>query len=283
MSANLKGCRVRIYRMKLCIAFGNCQAAALKLYLSELSSFSETYECHVYANWQLLKHNKLAIPIQQLSHADLILYQPLSDVHGCYSTNKANPESFMSLLSDNCKTISFPRLHNNSLWPLFHKNASRTVMYGKINNHIESMDQLNYLYDNDMIDYDFTHRALENYRISKQKEEETDVKIVDYIYDTMHKQKVFLTHDHPTSCVFNEVTRQVCDVLGIEYNYEKGLTFPENIANLQDSVYHRADKQYPISRYAIKHFGLTYVTDETPSTYEFYQLLTKDYYKKYRI
>jgi len=267
--------------MKLCVAFGNCQAGVLRKYLRDLSPFFEQYDYKTYANWELIKNNSMTIPINDLKRADLIIYQPLGDVHGCYSTNKKNPDSFMNLISADCKLISFPRLYNNAMWPLFHKNEKRDAMYGAIKNHIDSLDHLTYLYDNDLIDYDFTNRMAQNYMISKEKESETDIKIIDFIYDNMKKHKMFLTNDHPTSYVFNEVSRQICDILDIEYNFEKGTLFEENIWGLPDNVYNTIDKQYPISRYMIKHLGLEYVVDETTLTNNFYKSLTIDYGQKY--
>jgi hypothetical protein len=258
---------------KKCITFGNCQAGALKKYLFELSSFGEIYDFQSYANWELIKDNKLAIPIQQLKEADLVIYQPLNDVYGCYSTNKNNPESFFNLLNENCKTISFPRIHNNAIWPVFRKHAD-PFMYGKINNNIKDLENLIYLYNNNQIDYNFKNRLEENYKISKEKEATTDVKIVDYIYDNMRKYKMFLTHDHPTSRVCNEVAKQICSILKIDYDYEKGLTFDENIVGFVDSVYKRKDNQYPISRYMIRDLNLEYIVEEDKDADEFYRNLS---------
>lgn len=263
--------------MKKCIIFGNCQASTVKQYLSELSCFSEKYEIYTYANWQLIQ-NKEAVPTHHLEDADLIIYQPLRDIHGCYSTNKQNPESFFNLLNERCKTISFPRLHNNSLWPIFHKHNNKRELYGTIKNKVGSMDELLYLYNNNLIDYDFDTRQCSNYSLSKEREADTDIKIIDYIYGNLHKHKLFLTHDHPTSRVFNEVAKQVCEHLDIEYDHKKGMTYDENYVNLQDSVYGHSTKQYPLSRYAIKHFGFEFISEEDSNADSFYKDRTIDFY-----
>ena len=54
----------------------------------------------------------------------------------------------------------------------------------------------------------------------------------------------------------------------------------ENISALKDSVYYRSDCQYPISRYAIKHFGFQYVTNEHKDANEFYKNVLLDYIKR---
>lgn len=105
----------------ICIAFGNCQCAGIRDML-KYSNFFEQYEWYQYANWEMLM-NGSCIPVDILKKADLVIYQPLSDVHNCYSTNKNNPSSFMKLLKESCKLISFPRIHNNAIFPIVHKKT----------------------------------------------------------------------------------------------------------------------------------------------------------------
>ena len=265
--------------MKTCIIFGNCQCSGVKKFL-ELSNFYESYQIYQYANWQLMKNNTMLIPIHQLQNADLIIYQPLSDVHNCYSTNRSNPDSFFNLLSDSCKTISFPRIHNNGIFPIFHKHYYRNNIYGRINNMPNSINQLLYMYDNNQLDFDIDNRMKQNYLISKEKEKDTDCKIIDIIYDNIKSHKLFLTHDHPTSFVFNNLTKQIADILDLEYNYELGLTFDENITCLEDSVYGNSSRQYPISRYAINHFNFNYIANEDIIANNFYKDIIIDYYNR---
>jgi hypothetical protein len=266
--------------MKQCIIVANCQGKASEDCL-KYSSFYDTYsvEKH-YANWELLKEDgKMNIPIHQLQNADLVIYQPLSAVHGCYATDKNNEESFLNLLNDTCKTISFPRIHNNAIFPMFHKNRSRpNELYGKYNNKVDSLEELYYLYDNNLLDFDFTNRLAQNYKVSKKKEEDCDVKIADWLFSNLHKEKMFLTHDHPANPIMNEVVKQMCDHLDLDYQYDKVAELGENWLGFTDSVYHRSDEQYPISRYSIQHFGFQYVKDEHPDADLFYKHIITQYF-----
>jgi glutaredoxin-related protein len=82
--------------MKKCILFGNCHCSGVKKFL-EYSDFFQQYEVQQFANWELIKDEKnMVIPIHLIKDADLVIYQPLSDVYDCYSTNKQNPDSFES-------------------------------------------------------------------------------------------------------------------------------------------------------------------------------------------
>uniref|UniRef100_A0A6C0I2A8 Polysaccharide biosynthesis enzyme WcbI domain-containing protein n=1 Tax=viral metagenome TaxID=1070528 RepID=A0A6C0I2A8_9ZZZZ len=265
--------------MKKCIIVANCQGGASKDCL-KYSSFYDTYSVeHHYANWELLKGDKMAIPIHQLQNADLVIFQPLSDVHGCYSTNKDNEESFLNLLNDTCKTVSFPRIHNNAVFPIFHKNRSTpNELYGKYNNSVSSLEELYYLYDHNLLDFDFTNRVAQNYAVSKEKEETCDVKIADYVFSNLHKEKLFLTHDHPANPIMNEVAKQMCDHLELDYQHETVANLGENWLGFTDSVYHRPDQQYPISRYAMQHFGFQYIRTEHPDAHEFYKSIITQYF-----
>jgi Polysaccharide biosynthesis enzyme WcbI len=258
---------------KSCIIFGNCQGHAIKKYL-EFSDFYEIYDVKSYSNWELLSNHELCIPVQEIQSADLVIYQPLTDIHNCYSTNKKNPTSFFNLLQESCNTISFPRIHNNAIFPIFHKNKQHSDIYGRFTNQVSNEESLIYLYENNLVDYDFTNRMQENYAISKQKEEKCDVRIIDYILQNIHKRKMFLTQDHPTSCVLNEITKQICDIAGANYNFDKVDSMDENWIGLPDSVYSRPTNQYPISRYAIHHFGFEYVKEEDPDADLFYKNIT---------
>jgi len=262
---------------KKCIIFGNCQGHTIKLFLEKLTNFTNIYDVTAYSNWQLLKEpNHISIPYDELKNADLIIYQPLNDVHGCYSTNIKNSNSFLHLLKPECKCISFPRIHNNALFPIFHKKQNNPAYYGYVLNKYDSQKQLLELYDQDKLDFDFDNRININYEISKEKESECDIKIIDFLYSSIKTHKLFLTQDHPTSYVFSEITRQICDILDLEFDYEKSISLDENIMGLPDSVYNRVDNQYPISRYAIKYFNFTYIQNEHVDADLFYRNILKN-------
>ena len=265
--------------MKTCIIFGNCQCSGIRKFL-EFSNFYEEYQIYQYANWELIQNDTMTIPIHQLKNADLIIYQPLSDVYNCYSTNKSSPNSFFNLLSEDCNTISFPRIHNNAIFPVFHKHRPQTSLYGNIKNLPSSMNELLYMYDNNLLDFDFNNRMLHNYTISKEKEENCNIKIIDFMCDNIKKEKLFLTHEHPTSFVFNKITSDICNILELEYDYEKGLKQEENITGLPDSVYLNKNCQYPISRYSINHFGFEYIKTEDTIANTFYRNIIQDYFIK---
>jgi len=244
-----------------CILFGNCQCSGVKKFL-EFSPFFSMYEVHQFKNWEMIQQEQ-HFPIQLLQEADLVIYQPLSDVHGCYSTDLNSPNSFFHLLKPECKTISFPRIHNNAIFPLFHKRYQKPIMYGYVNNNYSSLEELLHLYDTDQLVFDFDLRMKQNYDIGVKRDHDCDVKIIDFLYNNLNR-KLFLTQDHPTSFVFEEVTRQICTILQIPFHPQP---VDENWTDLKDSVYGHPSCQYPISRYAIRHFHWDMQETEEANTF----------------
>jgi hypothetical protein len=182
----------------------------------------------------------------------------------------------MKELSDSCITISFPRLHNDALFPIFHKNYAKLTneIYG-INKTISSLgieDRMR-LYDCNLLDFNFKERYTKNYEIGKIKESECDVKIVDWIYNNVSNHKLFLTQDHPTSIVFREIVNEICNILDIEHNIP--CSIDENIAKLKDTTYSLSNNQYPISRYAIKEYNFKYIDKEDKNSDIFYKNILK--------
>jgi hypothetical protein len=152
------------------------------------------------------------------------------------------------------------------------------MMYGTVKNKIDTLEQLRNLYIHNRIDFGFDERMLKNHFISLEKEKDTDVKIADFIQANLSKNKLFLTQDHPTTYIFQEVSRQICETLDVEFTrIEK----EENKTGLMDSVYSRGDHQYPISRYAIQHYGFNYMTQEHPDADLFYFRNLYDYYQRF--
>lgn len=232
----------------------------------KFTDFFDKYTMQQYANWEMIE-NKVAPPIKALQEADLVLYQPLSDVYGCYSTNPSNPNNLFSLCSEDTQYISFPRIHMNALWPIFNKHAQKNEYYGDDcieyykSQKVRCIGDYMKLYDRGDFDFQFPSRFAKNKTIFQQKEYATDIKVFDYIQDNLPKFDLFLTHDHPTTRIFHHCVEQMLSPLDITFNEEFDITaLPDNIAQLQDSVYGRNDCRYPVSQYAVDMYKYSWAT-----------------------
>ena len=240
---------------KRAVFIGNCQVSGIRKILKH-TDFYEKYTVEEFANWQMIASHS-APPTKSLACADLVIYQPLSDVHGCFSTNPKNPDNMLEVCKPDVTTISMPRIHNNSLWPIFRKNHLN-IYYGGNNFTDKPIQELLHLYDSGQLDFGFEERYIKNKCISVEKERDTDVKVVDFIDDNITKKRMFLTHDHPTTDVFIHCTMQVCDILDIEFPRE--LALDDNATGTVDSVYKRPSCRYPGSTYANRYFGFEWDT-----------------------
>jgi len=244
--------------MEKVVMIGNCQMTGIRRIL-EHTTFGSKYEVEQFANWQMIE-NKEAPPIQSLASADVVIYQPLSDVHGCYTTNPENPNNMLSVCKPGATLISMPRIHNNALWPVYAKRYARDEYYGGeyINaNRTLSRNQILRLYDIGRLDFNFIDRYNRNMNMSAQREQTTDIKVANFVHANIRSRQVFLTHDHPTSCVFVHCVDQMLDRLRVSYKNSVD-TLPDNLADLEESTYHLPTGRYPQSSYAMSAFNMTW-------------------------
>jgi hypothetical protein len=257
------------------VFIGNCQCSGI-LELLKFTSFFDKYDVKQYANWQIIK-DKSAPPIQDIETADLIVYQPLSDVHGCYSTNLDNDNSMFRGIKDYTTLISFPRIHNNSLWPIYNKGRiANHIYYGDnfleyyYNQNIRTKSQFLYLYDSGQFDFKFQERYDKNIKISREKENITDIKIIDYIVENIRNYPLFLTQDHPTSRIFYQCVKQMSQKLDIEFKEDFNIdTIDINITKLEDSTYQSPTMMYPLSTYSVNYFNYKWSLDDNDTFYRY--------------
>lgn len=276
-------------KKKQCIFFGNCQAAHISNILRIFADLDDEYDIECFSNYEMqdpsqptsYNSEKSQHFKRYVENADLIIYQPLGTKHGCYSTNKNDPNSFFSLVKPDAKLVSFPRLYTSVLWPLFHKRENVPIFCGSIKNLPNSLEECLYMYDNNLLEFNFEDRVKQDYLIAKQKDNECDVKIADYIYTNIHKKRLFITDNHPVAEVFIEVAKQITSILNRSFRYESALkmaiTYPKFLG-MYDITYHREDSTYPISRYAINYFHFDYVKQEDSDADIFYRNILTHYY-----
>ena len=73
---------------KLCVFYGNCQVINF-IYdkLIEYPNFSNEYKCVKYGNVSRDNITRINFNIDHMKKCDLLIYQPLGDHHGVFSTN----------------------------------------------------------------------------------------------------------------------------------------------------------------------------------------------------
>lgn len=230
---------------KNCIIYANCQGQGIELFLNKHDLYKDTFLTHRLENHILIR-DQTPIPIDLLREASLFIYQPVGESHGCYATNHLK-----SYLPKQCQCISFPYIYNNALWPLFeegHFIFGEEIIRELFDRGV-SLRSVVDLFCGGRINFQFEQRFQHTLSILRQKEQETDIKISDFIIHNIQNEKLFLIAAHPTSIVFIHCVNQILERLGFTLLPGTVASHP-NEANLPDC--------WPSSPYEKKFYHYTY-------------------------
>ena len=208
--------------MKIVI-YANCQGIGISYFLKKSIDILNNYNInHIRIDDLVLKKNFLNY--NAISNADIFIYQHLDNKHGYISTN-----NILKILKPECKTISFPYIYNNSFYPIkgplvikdYYRNKPCSVIFDNseiITYLIDKKHNLNEilnLYLENKINFNYKKRWDYTNNILQEKEENCDIKIVDFIKQNFSKQRLFLLENHPTSIIFINIVNQILEKLKI--------------------------------------------------------------------
>jgi hypothetical protein len=258
---------------------GNCHCSGLVYYLNKCLEFKNTFNVKQYANWQMIA-NKESVPVKDIQTADLFIFQPLPEVHGCYSTDPTVENSIGSFVKKNCIKISFPYTYSSALWPLCQPGQNQNRWFGwncihKLKEQGLNQKDIINLYKTNQIDWEYSIRFEQSINILKEKESKTDIKISNFIIDNFNNKLLFLIPQHPTSIVFIHLTNQILKKLNmnlIDINEYTDI----NEVGLPDSTYNLKSNRFPLHISAISHYNMNYTPDENADS--FYESRINDYF-----
>jgi len=252
---------------------GNCQSSGIETFLKHSKEFTDTFETNSYFNWQLLK-DQSAIPIQSIQDADLFIYQPLRQVHGCYSTDPTVEGSIGYYVSDECIKIAYPYVFSSALWPIVQVKQNQNRWFGNspidklVSNGLKSEEILDLFYKNE-IDWEYKKRFDESFQILKDKESITDIKITDFIEKNLRDRLLFLIPEHPTTIIFLTLANRILEKLNMK-KLDENIIKSINDLELPDSVYNSPSKMFPIHQSLINDFDLNFGEEYLYNSTDFY-------------
>lgn len=263
------------------VFYTNCQYRGLDYFIQKHINNIETTNIENY----ILIKNKNQIPIDILKQADIFIYQPIDKKYGIYSTDTSVENNIMSYLSPNCKIISFPYIYNSSLWVLIPPaNIDGYIgNYPDIDKYINrepieklkskgySLNEVIEMYSKGVINFDYENRFNNSIEILKKKEELCDIKVSEFIEKNIRKHKLFLTQNHPTTCVFIHCVNQILSILGHNHKKYDEFAYPENICNLPG--------EWPHTSYDIKYWNFEYKNNNINNNWYIEHI--KNIYNKY--
>ncbi|AFZ37157.1 hypothetical protein Sta7437_3659 [Stanieria cyanosphaera PCC 7437] len=249
-------------KKKLCLIYANCQRDLIKSHL-ELSE-------EVLANYQFVSipyhfkaiQNNFVIPEEILTKTGLFIYQPIADTYGQQST-----ASIISRLPANCHKISFPYIYFKGYHPQFTKldsqnlqqrfindgsnlndaNIIRLVKQGYTNEEIIQLIRDKNFYTSEFLQ----HNVNQTLQELSQREQVTDIKIVDFIRRHYQQHYLFYIPAHPSNLIGLKVTNQI--LAKLNFNLLINAHPEEQLATFK----------IPIYPSVINHLNLHFISDST--------------------
>ena len=190
--------------------FGNCQVEALERVL-RLALPDRGFEIACLANnpftGEMLPTEGI---LETLGRADVVVFQPLGKRFGVLSQS-----SLRESLSNT--VLTFPRLFNAGIAglcfaPLATRAPSNTYggeMIVKLLEQGVTPAEIKRRYREGGIDFELPRRFDECVEIMRRRESSTDIVFADYIEANHRSKRLFLTHNHPATPLFVELSRQI--------------------------------------------------------------------------
>lgn len=219
------------------VCFGNCQAMQICRYLMVYLDSSK-YNVFLFSNYGEAFSSQNTI--QAVSNADYIIYQPLNDTYDDLS--EAN---IRTLAKEHAQFVSFPYIYNDGLYSL-ETDGTKIIGEDIILNLF-----LNNVYIDDIIamrargeiDFRLKEKFQKSLDIMREREKYTDIKLADFIQNNYLEVQLFLSHNHPTNILFDELIRQLSDILNFNIKIDSNVFIPplcETVAPItpQDKAQH---------------------------------------------
>lgn len=263
---------------KIC-ALTNCQGNDIFQAMRTLPIVQEQFTFKMFANYA---DNDMNAVIAGVKEADIILYQPLplADIQkmlhhhadGPIPATRAtySPEYLLTFKKAEAITISIPYIYCNWLWSVYTYHSTLhdgNVIKNLLTKH--SPEKILHMYRNNEINFELKARMEASIEILKDKEKNTDVKVVEYILENYKHKRLFYICNHITKHIAIHCANQVLQFIGIPE------VIPENT-----NIGEHNDKRYSkIDRYAKTELGLHY-DDEDDNASDYCYRIIKSYINK---
>jgi len=195
---------------KIIVCFGNCQAMQITRYLRTYLNQND-YTILLYSNYD----GKFTTEetVKAISLADIIIYQPLSHHYKDLSS-----KNIRKIAKKDAKLVSFPYIYNNGLYSLEtdgEKIIGKDAIL-KLYKKGYSKEEIIKMREQGKIDFKLKKKFKKSLNIMREREKDLDIKLVDFIEQNYKEKQLFLSHNHPTNLVFNQLFFQLVEILGIK-------------------------------------------------------------------
>lgn len=213
---------------KIAVVYGNCQSMYLSALLQRTKLSEEYIFCMLPWIQNIVDEKVSGFDSRYMSKISLFVYQ-IAKLDNAFGENLST-DLILPLLNENCIKVSVPFVYFNAYFPQYIKNKRNDdTRRGK--GHVPYGDKLiqEYLENGYGIqktaillgkeDLYTKEQVLENYEITikelEKREEQCDVKILDYLVENYQNQYLFYSPSHPTNLCLIEVVNRVLEYIGM--------------------------------------------------------------------
>lgn len=205
------------------VFFGNCQAWQLHYLFSKYNINSNVEMCFFSSNSRTGDKKNNDEILNEIQSCDVLIAQPLSSKH-----NELSSDNISSVMKKGGKYIKFPYIFNSGISSLLHAPSGGGHAYGEIfgkeiilslaDENI-SKGEIISRYVKGEIDFDLKNRFHVSLDIMRSKESALDIKLTDFILKNNKKERLFISHNHPSNKLFHELVRQILDKVDLPIDF----------------------------------------------------------------
>ena len=226
--------------------YANCQSRALALTLNENKEFASKYKLTPIQAIQTLKNQdyKKILPIVQ--NTDLFIHQPIAQTNS--RPSELTSAHLAEQIHKNAQRISFPSLYFDGYFPhLKTFNRINSVLnlvhdyfiaylYATGRDQLETLQIIHRskLYPKALSE-GLLERSLQNLQ-QREKAENTDIQVTDFIKENYKKEKLFFQFNHPNRTVLNYIAESIMKQIGID-DYRLPKKGPQRLNGIIAPVY----------------------------------------------
>lgn len=246
---------------KNCIVYGNCQITPIREYLMSSKSFNNIYTMMEVPPVHLCNREKGLEKqyMDLLSHCDLFIYQPVSQVFSPYLST----DYILNELPHTCICISFPVSYFTGYYPQnfsgkiisYSEKESKKLLYAdkniiKLLNEGKSKEEIISILSDDNF-YSF-HDVKANLDATLQelrsREKILDITLDNFIEQNYKNINLFYTVNHPSYYVTRYLAMKILDKLGLPKNEISHITLHDlYFTGLMEPIYPSVSKHLNLS------------------------------------
>jgi hypothetical protein len=261
--------------MKKCMIYGNCQAMAMKLFLSKYPAFSKEYVIIDIKPVHLLDKDDLPFLESATLSLDLFIHQPVSDNYK--GMPQLSTKALINRLPGSCQVVSFPVAYftgyhpeitclrdengpvKNDPFPYHDINFLRLYHQGKTIQEI--LDIIN---DNDLYTESYIQTNLDKTLATlRSRENSLTVKLSDFIEREFRNVKLFHSFNHPSKEILEFLFESILKDVGIHVEIK--------LSSLLKNIDVLAQTSFPIHQSLHNKAGLNFWSDPN------YQIANRKY------